>query len=126
MEEKSEVEYFFDSYAIAELIHGNPNYKNFSDKLVTITVFNLAEIYLMAIKNYDEEKANEIYEEYSGYIVEIPNDVLKDAMKFKKENKKKRFSYADCIGYVYALKNKMKFLTGDREFTGLKNVEFAR
>lgn len=124
--EQEEVSYFFDSYAIAELIHGNPNYKDFADKPVTITIFNLAEIYFIAIKNYDDEKADEIYEEYSKFIVEIPEEVLKEAVKFKKQNSKKKLSYADCIGYIYAVKNNMKFLTGDKEFKDLEGVEFAK
>jgi predicted nucleic acid-binding protein len=47
-------------------------------------------------------------------------------MKFRKKNKKRNLSYADCIGYIYALKNNLIFLTGDKEFEDLKNVEFVK
>ena len=124
--EELEIEYFFDTYAVIEIIAGNPSYNNFLHKIPTITIFNLSEIYYIVLNRLGEEKANETYEEYFPCVVEIPDDVLKDAMKFKKENKKKDMSYTDCIGYIYALNNKMKFLTGDKEFQGLKNVEFVR
>ena len=35
-------------------------------------------------------------------------------------------SYADCIGYVIARREGMKFLTGDAAFKRLENVEFVR
>ncbi len=39
------VTYFWDSYAIIELINGNPNYARYSNENIFITIFNLAEIY---------------------------------------------------------------------------------
>ena len=51
---------------------------------------------------------------------------LKESIKFRKEQKKKDLSYTDCIGYIYAARNNMKFLTGDKEFEGMKNVEFVK
>jgi len=32
----------------------------------------------------------------------------------------------DCIGYVIAERNKMRFLTGDEKFKNKKNVEFVK
>ncbi len=121
-----EVEYFFDTYAVVEIISGNPSYNCFTSKVPTITIFNLAEIYYIALNKLGEEKADEIFEEYSKCVVKVPEEVLKDAVKFRKANKKRDLSYTDCIGYIYALKNKMKFLTGDKEFESMKNVEFVR
>ena len=119
-------EYFWDTYAIAELIHGNPNYAKYISEPVTITVFNLVEIYWIAINEYDEKKADIIYEKYCQCVVEFSDEILKKAVKFRKENKKKDLSYADCIGYIYALEKNMRFLTGDKEFEGMKNVEFVK
>ncbi len=126
MEEESKIEYFFHTYAIIEIVAGNPSYNGFLNKTPVITIFNLSEIYYIVLNKLGETRADKIYEEYFPCVVEIPDEVLKEAMKFKKVNKKKRLSYADCIGYIYALKNNMKFLTGDKEFHGLKNVEFVR
>ncbi|MBI2045087.1 hypothetical protein HYT23_03440 [Candidatus Pacearchaeota archaeon] len=124
--EDQDIDYFFDTYAVIEIIAGNSAYHNFTSKPPTITIFNLSEIYFIALKKLGEVKANEIYNEYFQCVVEISEEVLKGAMKFKLENNKKRLSYADCIGYIYSIRNKMKFLTGDKEFRGLKNVEFVK
>lgn len=121
-----EVKYFFDSYAIIEIIAGNISYNKFADEMPIITIFNLSEIYWVALNKLDEEKADEIYKRYSPCVVEISDDILKEAIKFRKKNKKMDLSYADCIGYIYSLKNKIRFLTGDKEFQGLANVEFVK
>ena len=127
-EEQEEIEtaYFFDSYAIIEIIKKNNNYSPYLDKDINLSIFNLAEIYYSVLNSYNEEKANEIYELYKEGVVEISDDILKKAMKFRKENKKKNLSYTDCIGYIYALENNMKFLTGDKEFERMKNAEFVK
>ena len=47
-------------------------------------------------------------------------------MKFRLKNKKMDLSYADCIGYIYACENNLKFLTGDEKFKDMDNVEFVK
>ena len=118
--------YFFDSYAIVEIVSGNSNYAKYINEPATITIFNLAEIYWAAIKNLEDDEADQIFEKYSLCVVEISDDVLKEAIKFRKKYKSKNLSYADCIGYTYALKNNLIFLTGDKEFKDLNNVEFVK
>ena len=126
-QEEDGTEYFWDSYAIIELEKGNLNYQKYSNYPVTITIFNLAEIYWNFFSELNEGEANSLYEDYRTAVVEISDEILKEAIKFRKKvYKNKKVSYADSIGYIYALKNKMKFLTGDKEFEGLKNVEFVR
>jgi len=124
--EEVELEYFFDTYAVIEIIAGNSSYNNFVFKAPTITIFNLSEIYYIVLNKLGEKKANEVYGEYSKCAVDISDEILKEAMKFRQENKKKGLSYADCIGYTYALKNNLVFLTGDKEFENLENVEFVK
>ena len=123
---EEQVEYFFDTYSIIELLKQNPNYQNYKFSEGVFTIFNLAELYYCVLRDYDEKKADEVYEQYKDFVVEIEDRVLKEAMKFRKEHKKKDFSYADSIGYVYAKMNNMKFLTGDKEFEGMSNVEFVK
>jgi len=64
-------------------------------------------------------------ENYSRYTLE-PTKAICTIFKFKIENLKKRFSFADCIGYITALKLNAKFITGDYAFKGFENVEFVR
>jgi uncharacterized protein len=118
--------YFFDTYAIIEILSGSPFYAKFANEIPIITVFNLVELYYSAITNLDEQKAEEIYEKYSRCVARISDDILKEAMKFRMKNKKKDLSYADCIGYTYAMKNDLIFLTGDKEFQYMENVEFIK
>ena len=125
-QEEDGISYFFDAYAIIELVSGSPAYAKFIKEPVTITIFNLAEVYYSALNNMDESKAEEVYEKYKCCVVEISDEVLKEAMKFRKKNKKRDLSYSDCIGYVYAFKNRLRFLTGDKEFENLENVEFVK
>ena len=122
----TEIEYFWDSYAVIEFIHGNLNYQRFADKEVNITIFNLVEIYWSCLSEYNEMDSNQIYDKYKEAVKEIDDSVLKEAIKFRKEHKKKDVSYTDCIGYIYAKNHKLKFLTGDKEFEKFPNVEFVK
>ena len=47
-------------------------------------------------------------------------------MQFRAESKSRDLSYVDCIGYVIAMRNNIRFLTGDRQFRNLPNVTFVR
>lgn len=121
------LKYFWDTYAIIEFINGNPKFARFSEESVTITIFNIAEIFWIALREYDEEKANRIFEDYKSAVINVNDETLKEAIKFRKKvYKNKKISYADAIGYIFAVKNNMKFLTGDKEFDGLDNVEFIK
>ena len=124
--EESEIEYFFDSYAIIEILEKNPSYEKYKDEEATITIFNLAEIYWSCLDNFNENELNEIYNKYKEAVVEIEEETLKESIKFRKKHKKQNLSYTDCIGYIYAKRHKVKFLTGDKEFRNLENVEFVK
>ena len=118
--------FFWDSYAVIETIKGNSNYNPYINEEVIITIFNLTEIYFSALKDLGETVAEKIYQQYSPSVTEVPETVIKKAMKFKLKNKDKNLSYTDCIGYLYAIENNMIFLTGDKEFENLENVEFVK
>ena len=45
-------------------------------------------------------------------------------MDFKTMHKK--LSIPDAVGYTIAKKHGVKFLTGDRDFENMENVEFVR
>ncbi|MEK6850609.1 MAG: PIN domain-containing protein [Nanoarchaeota archaeon] len=118
--------YFFDTYAIIEILRGNTSYAKYTDLPATMSQWNLAEVYYNAILNLLLGDPDEIYNEYKSAVVEIDDETLKEAMKFRKQYKKQDVSYADAIGYIYAKRNKMIFLTGDKEFKELGNVEFTK
>lgn len=118
--------YFWDSYAIIELLHGSPNYAKYVQEPIIITLLNLLEIYWFAIHEYTEEDASRIYEKYRQAIAEPDDETLKSAIQLRNKYKRRNLSYADCIGYTYAVKNNLKFLTGDKEFEDMENVEFVK
>lgn len=120
------VNYFFDSYAVIEIVKENPQYFKYLNENFVITIFNLVEIYWAVLRDFDEEKADEIYSEINLMVTDIDDATLKEAIKFRINNKKKDLSYTDCIGYIYALRNNLVFLTGDKEFEKLENVEFVK
>ena len=119
---------FLDTYAIIEIAIQNPNYKGYS--LVSteaITgVFNLMETHFYYLKNYGIVEAEKIYNVLKPLIVRIDDAIIKEANKFKLEYLKKRFSFADSIGYVTARKYNAKFLTGDYMFKGMEGVRFVK
>ncbi len=118
--------FFFDSYAIIEIIKENPKYKIYVNEEVVISLFNLAEIYWSVLNDFGEQKAEEIYSKFRNNVEDIDDETLKEAIKFRKQHKKKDLSYTDCIGYIYAKRNNLKFLTGDSKFEDLPFVEFVK
>ncbi len=118
--------YFFDTYAIIEIIKGNKNYEKFKDVRIIVTIFNLIELHYILLRELNKEIADIVLERYSNYVVGIDIDIIKSANEFKLVNKKKKLSVADSIGYTLALKKGIKFLTGDKEFKDIPNVEFVK
>jgi len=118
--------YFFDSYALFALMKGDPNYALYGEHPIVMTVFNLVEFYFCALRDFGEAQAKALYARVQDCIVEIPEDVVFEAMSLRLKEKKKRLSYADCVGYCYARKNNLVFLTGDTAFEKMAGVEFVR
>lgn len=119
---------FLDTYAIIAIDADSHSYKKYDLKSIEAitTLFNLIEVYFVYLKKFSEKEADEIYDIVKNMVVPIDGFIIKEAMKFKLANQKKRYSIADCIGYVTALKLKSKFVTGDYAFKGLENVEFIK
>ena len=120
------VAYFFDTYAMIELVKTSPAYAVFIEEPVTTTKFNLAELFYILLSEVGEEKAMSALTKFKDFEAEVTGEILIKAMKFRLQHKRKGFSYADCIGYVFAVQNRMKFLTGDDAFRGMDNVEFVK
>ena len=126
MPEDFKKKFFFDTYALIEILKSNPDYVPYLEEPITITMLNLIELYYSALKYLGIERAKEYYTKYKVSVVEINDEIVFDAMKLKLKYSQKNLSYVDCIGYIYAKANKLKFLTGDKEFIGMENVEFVK
>ncbi|MBI2142503.1 PIN domain-containing protein [Candidatus Woesearchaeota archaeon] len=118
--------YFFDTYAVVEIIKGNPAYKNHIATGFVFTQLNLIELHYTFLRDLTEEIADSVMGKYSANVVPISNAVIKKANRFRFANRKKDFSTADAIGYLFAKENGMIFVTGDRQFEGMENVELLR
>lgn len=117
--------YFFDTYAIIELIKGNPNYESVEDHLIMTSVMNLAEVYYALLLAHGKEITDSILENLNIEFLEITSKISIESAFFRYKNKKNNFSYIDCVGYITALRNNLLFLTGDKEFKNFDNVEFV-
>ena len=120
------VRYFFDTYALVEIIKNSPNYVRFADEIITTSKFNLTELIYIVLSDLGEKEAKQAFEKFKDTEISIPDEILFKAMKFRLKNRKKGLSYVDCIGYVFAFENRLKFLTGDHAFESMENVEFVK
>lgn len=117
--------FLFDTYAILEIINGNENYEKYLDSKIVINDFIFAEL---CYKLFRENVKNaEFYiEKYSKLIIKVEPEAIKESMVFRIANIKQNLSMTDCISYIMAKKLNIKFLTGDKEFENLNNVEFVK
>lgn len=120
----NEEAYFFDSYALFEMVKGNPKYDKYRKSAGIITMLNLIELNYGLKKEIDSETADALTEKYLPATVEIGFGEVKEAANLK--IRKKTLSHPDAIGYVVAKKHNVKFLTGDKEFEKMPNVEFVK
>jgi uncharacterized protein len=119
--------FFFDTYALHEVIHENKNYSPYTKGITIITTkLNLMEIHYILLRSQGLEYANNAFDYFNNFCVEIPDEVIKEANEFRLSNRKKDLSYTDCVGYILAKRLNAKFLTGDKEFEKLDNVEFVK
>ncbi len=118
--------YFMDTYALIEILKGNANYSRFIDKPFLTTNLNLFELHSYLLKSRGESIADELIEDYIKNVVEFDIQIIKKASKFRNAQNKRNLSAADCIGYSFSKENGFLFITGDKEFKDLPNVEFVR
>ena len=119
--------YFADTYALVEYFKGSKIYEKYiEENKITTSRLNLMELYYWTLKDHNEELAENYFESLVTSIVEFDDATIKRAMKFRLGNKRKNISYIDAIGYQVAFENGVKFLTGDKSFEGLQNVEYVK
>jgi len=127
MKDTTEIKiYFADTYALIELLRGNPNYKPYLSSMLVTSKFNVVELYSHLLQDKGKAIADEELKVYSRLEVPITYNAIKNGMAFKLEHKKERVSYVDCIGHALALELGIKFLTGDEKFEDKDNVEFVK
>lgn len=120
------VNYFFDTYALIEIVRNSPNYIKYLEEPITTTRFNLVEFLYIILAEQGKDAAKKAFEKFKNAAEDVPDDILLKAVEFRLKNRGKGLSYVDCIGYVFAVENNIKFLTGDDAFEKMENVEFVK
>ena len=118
--------YFFDSYAIVEIINGNSNYLPYKEVAIITTKLNLFEVCYSLLREGKDQELDEFLMYSYNYIIDFDQELIKDAAFFRLQHKKRNISMTDCIGYSLAKWLGLKFLTGDKEFEHFDNVEFIK
>ena len=115
-----------DTYALVEIEKGSSSYKFLLDKKFLIIEPVLAEFFYVLLKERGEKTANYWMNKLRPFSKPITLDVWLKALKYKYDNKKQSLSFFDCLGYVYSLENKLRFVTGDKAFLKKKSVLFIK
>ena len=123
-----EVKYFFfDTYAFFEIMEKNPNYLRYCKNVAIVTTkWNLMELHYGLLREYNRDVANYYYDLLVEFAMPVDDLIIKKANEFRLEFKKRELSYVDCLGYTIAKVRGIKFLTGDKQFQDLENVEFVK
>jgi hypothetical protein len=116
--------YFYDTYALIEMIRGNHNYERFWNFKAVCIINNLFELHQSLLKQFNKKTADYWIDKFN--ILEITIEDIIKSSEFRHKYKVEKLSMTDCIGYIVSKRNKLKFLTGDEKFKNKENVEFVR
>ena len=122
--------FFGDTYALIELLKGNPNYEGYSRVGLVTTEFNILELTYALFRDFGRNEAANVIDFIRFKIEVVPaedSDYL-NASEFRLSTNGtgKKLSLVDALGYSYSRKLGIKFLTGDKEFSGMENVEYVK
>jgi len=118
--------YFFDTYALWELLRKNPNYEKYSNTTIICTIFNAYEFYATLRREFSQRVAENKLDILEDCTVKVSMKNIKDAVEMKKKFNKQNISFIDSLGYIKAKELGIKFLTGDKEFATMDNVEYVK
>ena len=119
-----------DSYGLLAFFEREPGFKkietilieaNEKNRNILMSVINFGEVYYIILREYGQEKVNEI----EKIIRTLPIDIIdvdivlaKEAARYKAF---KKISYADCFAAALAKINGAELITGDKEFKDVEN-----
>ena len=118
--------FLFDSYAIIELLKGNISYAPYRSAAIITTKLNIFEVYYILLRELGEESADTFLKDYYQFAIEYDDGVIRESTHYKLLHNTRNLSMTDCIGYAVSIRMGIRFLTGDKEFKELNNVEFVK
>ena len=97
-------------------------------KGVATSRWNLAELLVVDLREHGERIARRHFQRFRSACQEPTDDDLFGAAVFREtqRHRKRLLSFVDALGYVLAQRMKLRFLTGDEAFRGLKGVLFVK
>ncbi len=121
---------FADTYALIEILKGNPSYEGYSHTELVTTEFNILEPTYALVRDFGRDETTNVISFVRSKIEVIFTDDLDylNAFDFRVSANRtgKKLSLVDSLGYSCSLRLEIRFLTGDREFNGLENVEYIK
>jgi predicted nucleic acid-binding protein len=120
------IERCLDTYALVEIALNNPKFKEYTNMPFVIADTTLAEFYSVLLREEGESVADYWYKKLERYSLTVDKEILIMAIKFRNKHKKQNISFFDAVGYIFALKKGYLFVTGDKEFENLPNIEFKK
>jgi len=113
---------FYDTYALVEMFLGNKNFEVYFDEEWCTSILNLGELYYALLRL----GSGHSFHNFKPRVVDFDLSIITEAMELKFKHKKMKLSLVDCVGYVLSLRIGAPFVTGDRQFNGMPNVEFVK
>ncbi len=119
--------YFFDTYALIEILRKNPQFQRYVGLGAALTKLNLFELYCALRRDgKSRQSASAAVRIAAGYRVGLVMGDMERAAEMWLSKRKQDLSMTDCVGYVIAKRLGVKFLTGDRQFKDMPNVEYVK
>jgi len=115
-----------DTYALVEMSKENDKFLHLKNYDFVITNMTMAEFYGVLYNRFDKITADYWNRKFKTFCVPVSQEILLKAAMLKVDLKKQGVSLIDCVGYTFALENNMDFVTGDKEFEKMKNVQFMK
>src|SRR3989344_9696317 len=121
-----EVKKCLDTYALIEISKGNPKFEEYLNVDFVINDLTMAELYSVLLREEGEKAADYWFKKLERYSLLVIREILIEAIKFRYIHRKQDISFFDAVGYIFSIKNGYYFVTGDKEFENLPNVEFKK
>jgi predicted nucleic acid-binding protein len=122
-------EFFADTYALVEILKGNPTYERYTEESLISTEFNIFELSYALYRDFRNDARDMlalVRDEIE--ILDVRDEDYLAAAEIRLLTKKegKNLSLIDCLGYECAKRLGVKFLTGDHEFEQMDKVEYVK
>lgn len=115
-----------DTYALVEIHDQNPKFLPLLQEDIIITDITMAEFYTVLYREYGRLTADHWDRKLQFFCRPVSKEILIKAVQFRVDSRQKSLSFFDAVGYTFACENNMDFVTGDKEFEQMKNVQFMK